>query len=177
MRYRAFYWTEGEPWLVNALAYETVVKIIKNEYQKPVTKDLIDEAAETLIKRRYTHIDYLLERLNEPRVGWIMESVILGRARFSKKVTDDDKKYVIDLGILTNDYGTVRPANPIYNEVILRTLSQPYQEELPKELKNKWMDGVTLNMSALLKNFQVFWREHADKMDNLYDYCVNLFLI
>jgi hypothetical protein len=166
----AYYWSQGQPWLVNALAYETVIKILKKDYQKPVTKELIDEAAERLIKRRDTHIDSLLERLKEPRVRRVMEPVILGSPRFSKEVTDDDKQYVIDLGILTNDDDVIKPANPIYNEVILRTLSQRYQDEFPKEFENKWMDGLTLNMTALLKNFQEFWRENADMIDNPYDY-------
>ncbi|MDR2456257.1 MAG: hypothetical protein LBE49_06670 [Deltaproteobacteria bacterium] len=65
---RAWYWSEGQPWLVNALAFEAVTEILKNQYSEPVTGPIIDLAAGALIKRRDTHIDYLLERLREPRV-------------------------------------------------------------------------------------------------------------
>ena len=31
-------------------------------------------------------------------------------------------QYVLDLGLIRNDRGVLRPANPIYGEVIARTL-------------------------------------------------------
>jgi hypothetical protein len=60
---RAWYWSEGQPWLVNALAYEVVVEQLKNNYFKVIDGTNIDQAAETLIQRRDTHMDSLLERL------------------------------------------------------------------------------------------------------------------
>jgi len=32
-------------------------------------------------------------------------------------------QYVLDLGLIRNDRGVLRPANPIYGEVIARTLN------------------------------------------------------
>jgi hypothetical protein len=57
---RAWYWSQGQPWLVNALAYEIVVKILNNDYAIPINKNLMDQADEALIKNRHTHIDYRL---------------------------------------------------------------------------------------------------------------------
>jgi hypothetical protein len=65
---QAWYWTEGQPWLVNALACEAVVKQLKNDYSTVIAGSNIDQAAETLILRRDTHIDSLLDRLKEPRI-------------------------------------------------------------------------------------------------------------
>jgi hypothetical protein len=167
---RAWYWSEGQPWLVNALANEIVIKILKNNYSKPVIGNLVDQAAEALILRRDTHIVSLLERLKESRVRGVMETVIIGKRRWPKEVLDDDKQYVLDLGLLKSDKGIFKPANPIYQEVILRTLSKRYQDELPPELANRWMDGHKLDMTALLKEFQQFWRETADMIDDPYGY-------
>jgi len=54
---------------------------------------------QTLIMRRDTHIDSLMERLKEARVQRIVEPMILGEnAGFSS--LDDDYQYVLDLGLL-----------------------------------------------------------------------------
>ncbi len=54
----AYYLTAGQPWLVNALAYQTCYRDAKDPAQ-PITKKMIDGAKEALIKRRDTHIDSL----------------------------------------------------------------------------------------------------------------------
>jgi hypothetical protein len=57
----------------------------------------------------------------------------------------------------------LRPANPIYASVISRFVSLKVQKELPKDLIGKWMDGQTLDLTGLLKEFQNFWAEKAEK--------------
>jgi hypothetical protein len=52
---RAYYWIQGQPWLVNALALEAIVEILKKNFKIPVTANIIDESAERLIKRRDTN--------------------------------------------------------------------------------------------------------------------------
>jgi type II secretory pathway predicted ATPase ExeA len=81
---RAWYWSEGQPWLVNALAKEAVEEILANAYAIPITDKHIDQAAETLILRRDTHIDSLLARLSEPRIRRIVQPIILGSAFFEE---------------------------------------------------------------------------------------------
>ncbi|MDR0550282.1 MAG: hypothetical protein LBI10_12880, partial [Deltaproteobacteria bacterium] len=46
---RAWYWSEGQPWLVNALARQTVVIILNNDYKVDITAKHIDRAAQDLI--------------------------------------------------------------------------------------------------------------------------------
>jgi hypothetical protein len=128
---RASYWTCGQPWLVNALARECVEKFLKNDYAQPVTAELIDEAAEALLRRRDTHIDSLLER--------------------------EDR--------------TLKPANPIYAEVILRTLSYDTQESMGRSIvATPWISGDSLDMSGMLRAFQQFWRENSEAWQARYDY-------
>ena len=167
---RASYWTCGQPWLVNALARECVEKLLKNDYTQPVTAGLIDEAAEELLCRRDTHIDSLLERLKEARVRRIVEPVILGRAEGIERLSDDCQ-YVCDLGILKQDQGAILPANPLYAEVILRTLSYDTQEDMKLTIQQApWIAGDCLDMTGMLRAFQQFWRENSEVWKARYDY-------
>ncbi|MDR1534140.1 MAG: ATP-binding protein [Planctomycetota bacterium] len=159
---RAWYWTEGQPWLVNALARQVVEKDLKRDYSFPVTAEHIDGAADTLLKRRDTHIDSLLERLKEPRVRKVIAPMLTG-AKKEVSLLHDDTRFCLDLGLVKiSAAGALEPANPIYREVILRTLTFDDQDDLPTDLINRWMDGKTLDLTALLKAFQQFWRENAD---------------
>jgi len=62
---RAYWWSQGQPWLVNALAREVVDKLLEGDAARAVLPTHFDEAAERLIQRRDTHIDSLIERLRE----------------------------------------------------------------------------------------------------------------
>jgi hypothetical protein len=159
---RAWHWSEGQPWLVNALAYETIVKILHNDYASPVSSQLIDQAAENLIKRRDIHIDSLLERLKEPRVASVMNGVFAGTSLKGSKYIDD-RRYCLDLGLVALDANNnLRPANALYQEVISRVLIDPVQSLLNENIELlKWNNGKIVFISAILKSFQNFWRENA----------------
>ncbi|MDR1519395.1 MAG: ATP-binding protein [Planctomycetota bacterium] len=159
---RAWYWSEGQPWLVNALARQVVEKDLKQDYSLPVTAGHIDGAADALMKRRDTHIDSLLERLKESRVRRVIEPMLSG-AENEVSLLHDDTKFCLDLGLVRADAaGMLKPANPIYREVIIRALTYDVQALLPASLINRWMDGKRLDLTALLAAFQQFWRENAD---------------
>ncbi|MDR2200250.1 MAG: endonuclease NucS [Deltaproteobacteria bacterium] len=160
---RAWYWSQGQPWLVNALAYEIVVKILKKEYTKPVTEDSMEQAAEALIMDKHTHIDSLLERLKEPRVIRVMDSVFSG-SKSKVAINSDERQYCIDLGLVVVGEGqNLQPANRIYQEVMSRVLTDPVHYALDNSIaNNKYFDGPIIRISELLKNFQKYWRENAD---------------
>ena len=121
--------TQGQPWLVNAVAREIVVKILVNDYSKTIHSTHVEQAVQTLILRRDTHIDSLMERLKEARVQRIVEPVIVGKNQ-GYSVLDDDYQYVLDLGLLRYTGETIIPSNPIYGEVIIRTLTSRSQMEM-----------------------------------------------
>jgi hypothetical protein len=100
---RAWNWTEGQPWLVNALAENVIVDQFKNDYARIVTANEIDLAVHDLLLRNDTHFDTLAERLREPRVRRVVESVIVGAESFPNGVSSDDAGYVVVLGILQAD--------------------------------------------------------------------------
>ncbi|MDR2564054.1 MAG: AAA-like domain-containing protein, partial [Prevotellaceae bacterium] len=114
--------TQGQPWLVNAIACEVIAEMLDYDYSKPVTKKLVEEAIQTIILRRDTHIDSLLERLKEERIRKVIEPVITGDNTQIDRLSDD-YLYACDLGLIRNEKAMIIPANPIYAEVIARTLS------------------------------------------------------
>ncbi|MDR2354006.1 MAG: hypothetical protein LBF22_12815 [Deltaproteobacteria bacterium] len=101
-----------------------------------------------------------------------MDAVIAVNFRFPNGVLDDDKRYVLDLGLLKVVNVIFQPTNPRYGDVIVRTLSSHYQNELPTDLINRWMDGHRLDMSSLLEEYQGFWRVNSGMLDD-YPYHYN----
>jgi len=167
---RVIHWSCGQPWLVNALARECIEELLENDFTQPVTGALIDQAAEVILRRRDTHIDSLLERLKEPRVLKILEPVILGTEPVESTLSDDCQ-YVLDLGLLKREDRTLKPANPIYAEVILRTLSYDTQESMGRSIATApWIDGDRLDMTGMLRAFQGFWRENSEIWQERYEY-------
>ncbi|MFM7191706.1 MAG: ATP-binding protein, partial [Microcystaceae cyanobacterium] len=68
--HHAFLLTDGQPWLVNALARQATEFLVTDRTQ-PITREIIDQAKEILIQRQDTHLDSLAERLREERVKTI----------------------------------------------------------------------------------------------------------
>ena len=55
--------TQGQPWLVNALAYECCFDLpAGRDRAQPIDVDLINQAKENLILRRVTHLDQLADK-------------------------------------------------------------------------------------------------------------------
>ncbi|MDR1857774.1 MAG: ATP-binding protein [Desulfovibrio sp.] len=159
---RAYYWSEGQPWLVNALAHQIIEKDLRRDYTQIITSSHFDAAAESIILRRDIHIDSLLDRLKEARVQRIIEPIIYG-GDISFDMLSDDVQFCLNIGLVAGEsLKDLHIANPIYNEVITRTLTYIAQEKLPESLINRWMDGESIDISALLKEFQKFWRENSE---------------
>ena len=164
--------TRGQPWLVNALARECVVKIHAYDYSAPITADDIVAAKETIIRRRDTHVDSLMERLREPRVRRVVEPVILGKDAFFSS-DDPDCRLVLDLGLLREDeHHALVPGNAMYGEILLRYLSDAEQKRFYNLFREPFWakpDG-TLDMPALMRAFQAFWRENSGADRDLYGF-------
>lgn len=165
---RVMYWTSGQPWLVNAVAYECIFKICGLDTTKNVTVDMVDQAVQSIILNRPTHVDSLLARLEEPRVRRIVQPVITGDSAMFDAM-DNDLSYVLDLGILhkRTDTRELCPSNRIYAEMILRYLSSGYQMNVETRMPNiSWILENGLDMDGLLRGFQQFWRENSEMYTN-----------
>jgi hypothetical protein len=125
------------------------------------------------MRRRDTHIDSLLARLGEPRVRRFLEPMLALSEKSAlapdtddagRASVDDDLQYCLELGLFKmNEIGDLRPSNPIYGSVMARFFTNKTQFNLSKELIGKWMDGRTLDMTGLLKEFQRFWAEGSER--------------
>jgi type II secretory pathway predicted ATPase ExeA len=114
--------TNGQPWLVNALAYETTWEMhAGRDRSRPIDAAMIQEAKEALILRRVTHLDQLAHKLREPRVRRVVEALLTGDPS-PDAIPPDDITYVNDLGLIRTE-GQLSIANPIYQEVIPRELT------------------------------------------------------
>ena len=159
----AWEYSQGQPYLVNALARWCVEKIHKEDFSKPVTGTDMEEAKEKLIRERGTHLDSLMEKATDPRVRPIVEQVMLG-GMISEAIPADDVAYALDLGLLVQERGVLKPANPIYSETIGRYLSRRKQDEVMICLpENPWVRDDGLDMPGLMAAFQQFWRENASE--------------
>ena len=166
----AMEWSGGQPWLVNALASECVDKIHGGRYDEPITAADIEEAKETIIHRRDTHVDSLMDRLREPRVQQIVEPVIFGGTR-TVSSNSEDWRYVVDLGLLREEQGTLVPSNRMYAEIIGRYLSRDEQESMAQSVhETPWVTSDGLDMPGLMAAFQAFWRENSGADRRAYEY-------
>ncbi len=159
---RVFDLTQGQPWLVNALAKVAVEELV-TERTIAVDVPAIDQAKELLIQRRQTHLDQLADKLREERVRKVMEPIMAGRALGD--VPPDDIDYVVDLGICRWDIrGGLVVANPIYREVLPRTLSLTARASLPI-IHPTWLTATgELDLARLLDAFLSFWRQHGQPL-------------
>ena len=156
-------WTQsqGQPWLVNALAEETCLSGRPDQDRsRPVTVEDVNAGQERLIMRRETHLDQLADKLQEGRVRRVIEPLLSGgdEREFSAR----DLEYVRDLGLVALD-SPLRIANPVYAEVVPRELTYAAQEGLVEE--TGWYvhaDG-RLDVVKLVAAFQGFFREHSER--------------
>ncbi len=159
---RAFHLTQGQPWLVNALAKEVVEQLLRDR-AIAITPAHIDQAKEILIQRMDTHLDSLVERLKEQRVRQVIEPILAGGTL--DDIPEDDRRFVLDLGLVRRSLmGGLEIANPIYKEVLPRALASNTQDSLPS-IQPTWLTAVgELDIDALLEAFLDFWRQHGQPL-------------
>ena len=168
---RAAVWelTQGQPWLVNALAYEACFKNkAGRDRSQSITADAIQDAREQLILRRETHLDQLTDKLQEERVRRVIEPLLKGSDE-AGSFADDDLQYVRDLGLVRTD-NPIAIANPIYREVIPRDLTYTTQAGFHHD--PTWYidaNGI-LQVGELLAAFQAFFREHSEHWIERFQY-------
>jgi Holliday junction resolvase len=70
------------------------------------------------------------------------------------------------LGLIRDDRGKTEPANPIYAELIIRTLNWSVQKSIeqthPDYTVPRYMKDGKLDIDFLIKDFQKFWRKNSE---------------
>ena len=159
----------GQPWIVNALFQRATMRILDEASSEPVTIEHIKEAREQMILARETHLDALAYRLEDPKIRKLMETLITGAT--DPFLTEGDAfRICLDLGLVAVKKGTPSVANPIYQEVIARQITYGPQLAIPEpEWQWECADG-TLDMDALMREFQKFWRKHSEVWEEKMNY-------
>jgi hypothetical protein len=154
--------TQGQPWLVNALARQ-MTEFIAPDPTIALSVEQVEQAKEILIARQDTHLDSLAKRLQESRVRAIIAPMLAGGELDT--VPNEDIQFLLDLGLCRLDEsGRLVIANPIYREVLPRVLTFVPQAALP-QITPTWLTATgALDSAKLLDAFLTFWRQHGEPL-------------
>jgi hypothetical protein len=161
--------TQGQPWLVNAIARECVEEIAKNDYTVPITQSLTEQAVKDIMLARGTHIDSLLDKLREDRVRNVIGPLITGEDVDRER---DDYLYTRDLGLIRERDGKTELANPIYAELVIKVLTRYVQSAIDNSYEEyalpRYLKDGKLDINFLMRDFQEYWRENSEILETSY---------
>ncbi len=120
----------------------------------------VERAKERLILRRDTHLDSLAKRLREARIRQVIEPILAGEFPHDE-IPEDDLAFVEDLGLVAVGPAGYGMANPIYREVVPRTLTAATERFLPVDERAYVLPDGSLDFGRLLDDFVAFWRQHV----------------
>jgi len=162
----------GQPWIINSLFKRATMRVLKPDNYSTVTLTHVKEACEQMILARETHLDSLAVRLREPPIRKMMETLFTGNSDLDLAESDACRK-CLDVGLIRMEKGKPVVANPIYREVLARQVTFGTQATLPDPEEEGWQwekpDG-SLDMDAMLREFQKFWRRHSELWEEKSDY-------
>lgn len=164
-------YTGGQPWLVNALAFEATDTMKENrDRSRSITKEILEQAKENLILRRDTHLDQLIDKLQEDRVKRVIQP-LLASDELVPTLRPDDVQYVKDLGLIKiSKTKAVEISNGIYKEVIPRELSLDMQYSMSIQAAWYINEAGLIDIGKLLHAFQQFFREHSESWIQTFSY-------
>jgi hypothetical protein len=153
--------SQGQPWIVNSLFKRATMRVLPDGDYSAVRLGHIKEAREQMALARETHLESLAVRIQDPAVRKVMESLMTGTPD-PDLTASEGFRVCTDLGLVKKERGTPMVANPLYKEVLARQLTFSTQDAIP-EPDWQWEkpDG-SLDMDALLREFQIFWRRNSE---------------
>ncbi|MEM7403575.1 MAG: ATP-binding protein, partial [Myxococcota bacterium] len=166
---QVFALTQGQPWLVNALAYDVCFRDkAGRDRSKTITLQDIELSKERMIQRRETHLEQLMAKLQHKRVHRVIEPILQGGGPLVRR---QDVEYVVDLGLLKQaPNGELTFSNPIYREIIPRELSADFQMNVKLQRPSYVDSEGQLCTQGLLQEFQQFFRENCDSWLEQFQY-------
>ena len=159
----------GQPWIVNSLFDRATTRILDRDSTETVTIEHIKEAREQMVMARETHLDTLAYRLEDERIRRVIEKLMTGEAD-ARLAEGEPFRICNDLGLIARTDNGWTVANPIYREVIAREITFSSQEMIPKPEWRWQNDDGSLDMDALLREFQKFWRRHSEVWESRSNY-------
>jgi len=163
--------TKGQPWLVNALAYQLTWKNKElRDRKKLITYNHYMIAREELIQSRATHLDQLTDKLKEQRVYNVIAPILANSDSTELNLNDRDLEYVIDLGLIVRK-PNIHIANDIYKEIIPRELTIAKQSTIPNQEQIWYIkDDRSIDVKKLLIAFQQFFQENSKAWSEQFKY-------
>jgi hypothetical protein len=161
--------TRGQPWIVNNLFMRATMRALEADSRETVTVSHLEQARARMIMARETRLDALVYRLDDPRVRVVMEKLMSGEPD-QHLVESEGFRLCQDLGLVSMENGTPGVANPIYREVLARQMTYGAQYAIPVPEFRWQKDDGSLDMNALLKKFQIFWRRNSEVWEEKSDY-------
>jgi hypothetical protein len=163
--------SKGQPWIVNSLFMRATLRILTDESNETVTLSHIEQARQQMIDARETHLDALGKRLEDPRVKYVIQTIITGSSNPLGR-TKPAVELTMDLGLVSWSSGTgFTIANPVYEEILTRYLNSEYHDSFPPPTSWQWQKANgELDMDRLLQEFQKFWRRHSEIWEQKADY-------
>ncbi|GHU39627.1 hypothetical protein FACS1894190_05170 [Spirochaetia bacterium] len=161
--------SRGQPWIVNSLLQRATMRVLDEGCYDTVTLQIVLQARKQMVLARETHLDSLAARLEDTRVRQIVEKLMTGES--DPALSEGDAfRYCLDLGLVSMERGTPQIANPIYRETLARVATFGAQSAIA-EPEWRWQnDDGTLDMDALLKEFQKFWRANSEIWEQKMNY-------
>jgi hypothetical protein len=161
--------SSGQPWIVNSLFKRATMRVLNEDDYSAVKLAHIREAREQMVLARETHLDSLVYRMEDPGIKKLMDTLITGEVDL-ELAKSEAFRICTDLGLVFMDKGVPSIANPIYKEVLARQMTIGAQAMIPEpEWQWEKPDG-SLDMDALLREFQVFWRENSEMWEEKANY-------
>lgn len=164
--------SKGQPWIVNSLFKRATLRVLDGESRETVRVEHLEAARRQMIEARETHLDALGERLRDPRIRQVVQTIITGETNLALSRTNPAVELSMDLGLVawSSETGFII-ANPIYEEILTRFLDAPYHDNLPLPKDRRWeLPNGALDMDALLRDFQSFWRDNSEVWEQAADY-------
>jgi hypothetical protein len=161
--------SQGQPWIVNSLFKRATMRVLQEDDYNTVTIAHVKEAREQMVLARETHLDALAYRLEDPSIRKIMETLVSGG--FAPGLVESEAfRICMDLGLVRLEKGVPSITNPLYREVLARQMTFGAQVMIPEpEWQWEKPDG-SLDMDALLREFQIFWRENSEMWEEKMHY-------
>jgi len=164
--------SKGQPWIVNSLFKRATMRILDFDSTETVEMKHVEQARQDMITARETHLDALAVRLRDPRIHRVVQTIMTGEIDVSINRDDPDVMLATDLGLIQWDIDKgFTIANPVYEEILTRVLNLGFHDNMPSPSSWRWQtpDG-RLDMDALLREFQDFWRNHSETWEQWTNY-------
>jgi hypothetical protein len=165
---RIWRYSSGQPWIVSTLAGEIFHDIAPAKGIRRVSPELVDEAIDNVIVKQGNHQEYLVSQLRDERVKKILGPILAG-ATMGEAMAEQDLAFVQELGLVRNDR-SIEIANGLYKEIIPRALFAPVTYMINLDGQDYLGPGQSLDVAKLMRSFQAFFRNHAERLVSLLDY-------